>query len=478
MTGTWLKELRAIVGHEDVLDSPADLQTYEYDAYLERCLPRAVVFVGSTAEVSAVVKVLARENIPFVPRGCGTNLSGGALALEGSVIIEMGRMDRIIEIDVPNQRMIVQPGIFNLDISTALSPLGYYYAPDPASQKACSLGGNIAENAGGPHCFKYGVTTNHVLGLELVLPDGEVVWTGGKDVDRPGFDLTGVFVGSEGTLGIVTTAILRILRKPEAVKTMLGVCDSLEDAGGVVSAIVAAGLVPATLEMMDNRTVNAIEDSLACGFPRDAAAVLLIELDGLADGMEEMTEQIVALCKANGVSDVRVARDETERAGLWKGRKGAFGAISRLAPNYLVADGTVPRTQLPEALRRVAEIGRQYDLEIASVFHAGDGNLHPLILFDSRNPDDRARVMAAGMDVLQVCADLGGTVSGEHGIGIEKLAAMRMVFSEDDLQAQGMVKEAFDPLGLCNPGKVFPAPSPPGPPQGDRSIAAATVTSG
>jgi glycolate oxidase len=458
MAASLVRELRAIVGRANVLDRTVDLQTYEYDAYLERRLPLAVVFVHSTAEVSAVVKVLAREGIPFLPRGCGTNLSGGSLALDSAVIIEMGRMDQILEVDLPNQRMVVQPGIFNLDISTAISALGYYYAPDPASQKACSLGGNIAENAGGPHCFKYGVTSNHVLGLEMVLPSGEIVWSGGRNVDPPGLDLTGVFVGSEGTLGIVTAAILRILRKPEAVKTMLAVCGSLEDGGNVVSAIVAAGLIPATLEMMDNRTINAIEDSMVCGFPRDAAAVLLIEIDGLRDGIEEMAEQIVAICRANGVSNVRVAQDEAERAALWKGRKGAFGALSRLAPNYMVADGTVPRTRLPEALRRVAEIGRRYDLQIASVFHAGDGNLHPLLLFDSRNDEDKRKVMAAGMEVLQVCADLGGTVSGEHGIGIEKLGAMRMVFDDDDLRAQRHVKEAFDPQGLCNPGKVLPGP--------------------
>ena len=347
MDGHLVDELRAIVGPKNVLDRLVDLQTYEYDAYLERSVPRAVVFVQSTAEVSAVLKVLAEEGIPFVPRGCGTNLSGGSLALDGAVVLEMGRMNKVLEIDLPNQRMTVQVGIFNLDISTILSPLGYYYAPDPASQKACSLGGNIAENAGGPHCFKYGVTSNHVLGVEVVLPGGEIVWFGGKSADSLGLDLTGVFVGSEGTLGIATTAILRILRKPEAVKTLLAVCDSLEDGGNVVSAIVAAGLVPATLEMVDNRTINAIEDSMVCGFPRDAAAVLLIELDGLRDGMEDMAEAIIRICQENGVREVRVAKDENERAALWRGRKGAFGSISRLAPNYMVADGTVPRTGCP-----------------------------------------------------------------------------------------------------------------------------------
>jgi glycolate oxidase len=451
-----IRELRAHVGAANVLDALVDLQTYAYDAYLERHLPGAVVFVHSTDEVAAVVKVLHRERIPFVPRGCGTNLSGGVLAVGGGVVVEMARMNRILEIDLPNQRMVVQPGIFNLDVSTALSPHGYYYAPDPASQKACSIGGNVAENAGGPHCFKYGVTSNHVLGLEVVLPDGEVTHFGGKAVDGPGLDLTGLFVGSEGTLGIATAVTLRILPKPEEVRTMLAVYDSVEAAGATVSAIVAAGLVPATLEMMDNVVIQAVEDSIACGFPRDAAAVLLIELDGLRDGMDEMTEQIVALCHANGVREVRVAGDEAERTALWKGRKGAFGAVSRLAPNYLVADGTVPRTRLPEALRRVAEIGRDYDLRIASVFHAGDGNLHPLLLFDSRIEADRQKVLAAGMEVLKVCADVGGTVSGEHGIGLEKIDAMHLVFDENDLRAQIGVKLAFDPRGLCNPGKVLP----------------------
>ena len=448
-------ELRAIVGADDVLDRPVDLQTYEYDAYLERSAPRAVVFVHTTQEVSAVLGVLHRHGIPFVPRGCGTNLSGGSLALDGAVVLEMGRMNRVLEIDIANQRMTVQVGIFNLDISTILSPLGYYYAPDPASQKACSLGGNIAENAGGPHCFKYGVTSNHVTGLEVVLADGRIVWFGGKNADPFGLDLTGLFVGSEGTLGIATTAVLRILRKPEAVKTLLAVCDSLQDGGNVVSAIVAAGLVPATLEMVDNRTINAIEDSMSCGFPRDASAVLLIELDGLRDGMDEMAEDITRICLANGVREIRIAQDENERAALWRGRKGAFGSISRLAPNYMVADGTVPRTKLPEALRRVAEIGCRYELEIASVFHAGDGNLHPLLLFDSRVPADVERVTAAGMEVLKVCAELGGTVSGEHGIGVEKLDALPLVFTANDLRAQGFVKDAFDPHGLANPGKLL-----------------------
>lgn len=457
MSKQLIKALRAIVGRENVLDGLVDLQTYEYDAYGERSLPRAVVFVHSTAEVSAVVKLLDREGIPFVPRGYGTNVSGGSLALDGAVVVEMGRMNQVLEIDVPDRCVVVQPGIFTLDISTALAPFGYYYAPDPASMRASSVGGNIAENAGGPHCFKYGVTTNHVLGLEVVLPDGEIVWLGGKNADRPGLDLTGVIVGSEGTLGIVTAAILRILKLPETVKTMLAAFASLEDAGNVVSAIVAAGLIPATLEMMDGRTVVAVEDALACGYPRDAGAVLLIELDGLQDGMDDAAEQIADICRAQGAMDVRVARDEVERAALWRGRQGSFASITSLAPNYMSLDGTVPRTQLPEMLRRVAALARESGLEVFCTLHAGDGNLHPCFLYDGADQEAKHKVAKASMEVLRICAGLGGTVSGEHGIGVEKLEAMHFVFDDNDLRAQGFVKEAFDPRGLCNPGKLLPA---------------------
>jgi glycolate oxidase len=415
-----------------------------------------VVFVHSTAEVSAIVKVLDHAGVPFVARGYGTNVSGGALALDGGVVLQMGRMGKILEIDLPNLCVVVQPGIFTWDISVALSPLGYYYAPDPSSLKASSIGGNIAENAGGPHCFKYGVTTNHVLGLEVVLPDGEIVRLGGKNVASLGLDLTGVFVGSEGTLGIVTAAILRILKKPETTKTMLAIFASLQDASEVVSAIVAAGLVPATLELMDHGTIVAVENALACGYPREADAVLIIELDGLRDGMDDMAGQIASLCRAHGALEVRTARDEHEQAALWKGRQGAFAAINGLAPNYLSVDGTVPRTRLPEILRRVGELGRRYGLEVICVLHAGDGNLHPSFLYDGRDPDQTRRAEAASLDFLRICAELGGTISGEHGIGVEKLEAMRFVFSEHDLRAQAFVKEAFDPRGLSNPGKVLP----------------------
>lgn len=457
MSSALVKALRAIVGRENVLDGLVDLQTYEYDAYGERSLPRAVVFVRSTAEVAAVVKLLGGEGVPFVARGYGTNVSGGSLAPAGGVVIEMGRMNQVLEIDIPDRCVTVQPGIFTLDISTALAPYGYYYAPDPASQRASSVGGNIAENAGGPHCFKYGVTTNHVLGLEVVLPDGEVVWLGGKNAYPLGLDLAGVFVGSEGTLGIVTAAVLRILKVPETVKTMLAAFATLEDAGNVVSAIVAAGLVPATLEMMDGRTVRAVEDALACGYPRDAGAVLLIELDGLKDGMDDAAEEIAALCREHGALDVRVARDEAERADLWRGRQGSFPSITSLAPNYMSLDGTVPRTRLPEMLRRVAALAADRGLEVFCTLHAGDGNLHPCFLYDGADEEAKRKAEEASMAVLRICADLGGTVSGEHGIGVEKLEAMHFVFGADDLRAQWFVKEVFDPRGLCNPGKLLPA---------------------
>ena len=451
-----LRDLGAIVGRENVLHRQVDLQTYEYDAYVERSVPRAVVYVHSTAEVSAVVKLLARERIPFVPRGYGTNVSGGTLALDGGVVLEMSRMNRMLEIDLPNQRVVVQPGIFNLDVSTLLSPFGYYYAPDPASQKASSLGGNIAENASGPHCFKYGVTSNYVLGLELVLPDGEVMWTGGKSLDLPGLDLTGVFVGSEGTMGIATAAILRILKKPETVKTMLGVFASVEDAGNVVSAIVAAGVIPATLEMMDGFTVNAVEDAMACGFPREAGAVLMIELDGLSDGMEDMAQQIVAICRANGALDVRVAgmRLSARRCG---GAAGVLLGRSRAWPPATYPwTARCPGPSCPRPCAEWPRSGTSYGFEISCVLHAGDGNLHPLALFDDRDETRRKNAEAASMDILRMCVELGGTVSGEHGIGIEKLEAMQFVFDDNELRAQALVKDAFDPEGLSNPGKVLP----------------------
>jgi len=453
-----VEELRKVVGRTSVLASAVDLQLYQYDAYLEERRPDAVVFANTTEEVAGVVKTCNRFGAPFVPRGGGTNLSGGTIPVRGGVVIEMIRMNRVLEVDVPNLRARVQPGMFNLEFGNALAPLGYQYLPDPASQKAATMGGNVAENSGGPHCFKYGVTSNHVLGLTVVLPDGEIARIGGKAPDTPGYDLTGAFVGSEGTLGVCTEVLVRIVRLPEGVKTLLAVYDSIEAGGESVSAIVAAGMVPATLEMMDSLVIKAVEESIKCGLPTDCATVLIIEVDGLKDDLERQAREIAALCKTHGAREVRVAETEAERAGLWAGRRGAFGAVARITPSYLVCDGTVPRTALPAVLKKVSEVSQKYDLQIPNVFHAGDGNLHPLILFDWRNAEQKARVMQAGMEILRLCVEMGGTISGEHGVGLEKINAMRLVFGEAEIEAQRRVKRAFDPTDVANPGKMFPAP--------------------
>jgi glycolate oxidase len=452
-----VEDLRKVVGDANVLDGAVDLRLYGYDAFLEERRPDAVTFVHSTEQVAEVVRTCNRWGVPFVARGGGTNLSGGTIPVKGGVVIEMIRMNQILEVDQASQRARVQPGMFNLEFGNALAPLGYQYLPDPASQKAATLGGNVGENSGGPHCFKYGVTTNHVLGLTVVLPDGEIVHLGGKSPDAPGYDLTGAFVGSEGTLGICTEIVVRIVRLPEGVKTLLAIYDSIEQGSETVSAIVAAGMVPATLEMMDQLVIQAVEASMKCGFPLDCATVLIIEVDGLRDDLDQQVEAISELCRKHGAREVRVARDEAERAALWAGRRGAFGAVARITPSYLVCDGTVPRTALPAMLRKVAEVGRKYDLRIPNVFHAGDGNLHPLILFDWRDAEQKERVMKAGHEILALCVEMGGTISGEHGVGIEKLDAMRLVFSEEELRAQLKLKRAFDPRDLANPGKMFPS---------------------
>ena len=353
--------------------------------------------------------------------------------------------------------MTAEPGVRTLDLQNLLLEKGFVYAPDPASQKVSTLGGNFGENSGGPHCLKYGVTTNHILGAEVVMDDGTVIRTGGKTQDNPGYDLTGLLVGSEGTLGIVTKMILKIFPTQEAVKTMLAIYESIEDASNTVSAIIAEGIVPATLEMMDNLVMKAVEESVQVGYPLDAAAVLIIELDGMADGMERQAGKIMEICNRHHVREVRLAKTETERALLWAGRKGAFGAVARLRPNYLVCDGTVPRTKLPEVLSKVMKVGEKYKLPIGNVFHAGDGNLHPLILFDERDPDELGRVHKAGSEILKICADVGGTISGEHGIGVEKLKEMSFIFSDGDLDFLRRIKQALDPNDILNPGKVVPS---------------------
>jgi glycolate oxidase len=402
------------------------------------------------------VRFAHEKGIPILPRGSGTNLSGGTVPTKGGLILHFSRMNKILEIDIENQRAVVEPGIFTLTLKNQLARYGYVYQPDPASEKVSTFGGNFGENSGGPHCLKYGVTTNHILGAEIVLNDGEVIQVGGKALDQPGYDLTGLLVGSEGTLGIATKVILRIMPKPEAIKTMLAIYNSLEDAGRTVSAIIAEGILPATLEILDRLTIKAVEESVHAGYPLDAEAVLLIELDGHKDGMERLAEQVMEICRKNKVREVKAAKNDAERTQLWAGRKGAFGAISRLRPNYLVCDGTVPRTKLPEVLSKVVEVGKKYNLAIANVFHAGDGNLHPLILFDERNEDELKRVHLAGSEILKLCADAGGTISGEHGIGTEKKKEMLFVFTPRDIEAMKKVKRAFDPEELLNPGKVLP----------------------
>jgi len=449
-------ELAQIVGKENVLASEMDLMLYGYDASLYKGRPDCIVLPGSTEEVSKIVRFAHKQGIPVVARGSGTNLSGGTIPTRGGIVLHFSRMNRILEIDTENQRAVVEPGIFTLVFKNELARYGYVYQPDPASEKVSTFGGNVGENSGGPHCLKYGVTTNHILGAEVVLSDGEIIQVGGKALDNPGYDLTGVFVGSEGTLGIATKIILRIMPKPEAVKTMLAVYNTLEDASNTVSAIIADGIIPATLEMIDKLTIKAVEESIQAGYPLDAEAVLLIELDGLKDGMERLAERVMEICRKNNVREVRAAKDEQERAQLWAGRKGAFGAIARLRPNYLVCDGTVPRTKLPEVLAKVMEVGKKYDLPIANVFHAGDGNLHPLILFDERNEEELKKVHAAGSEILKLCADAGGTISGEHGIGAEKKKEMFFVFTPRDMAAMRKVKMAFDPADIYNPGKVIP----------------------
>ncbi len=453
-----IRNLQQIVGKDNVLMSRAQSELYSYDASLARGGHGVVVFPATTDEVSQVVQAAQKAGVDWVPRGFGTNLSGGTVLPGSGIVVGLTRFNRILEISPSGRYAVVQPGVTNLELQTALADVGFFYAPDPASQKVATLGGNVGENSGGPHCLKYGVTTNHIIMLEAVLADGRIVRLGAPGLDPPGFDLRGVFVGSEGTFAIVTEVMVRIMPQPEAVITLLAVYDTVADAARSVADITAAGIVPATLEMMDAAVIQAVEESYACGYPRDAAAVLIIEVEGPAAGLEGQSQQIRQLCLRNKCRNIRQAKDNAERDRLWEGRRGAFGAVARLAPNYLVNDGTVPRDRLPEALATVAAIVRDFGFEHGNVFHAGDGNLHPLIFFDSRDADQMTRVEKAGWRIMQTCADLGGTISGEHGIGREKIEAMRMVFSEADLDAQRGVKSAFDPDHRLNPGKVIPPP--------------------
>ncbi len=456
ITDQFIDDLQQIVGDTQVSVSRAETELYSYDASLAKGQPGVVVFPGDSHEAARVVKLTRRAGVPFVPRGFGTNLSGGTVLISGGVVICLSRLNRIIDIAPQRRCAVVQPGVTNLELQNALAPLGFFYAPDPASQKVATLGGNVGENSGGPRCLKYGVTTNHILGLEVILSSGEIVRIGGCACDPPGYDLRGALVGSEGTMGIVTEVVVRILPLPEAIITLLVIYDDIADAAQSVSDIISDGIVPTTLEMMDAPIINAVEDSYACGYPRDAAAVLIVEVEGISVGLKDQLARISELCRKNHCRDIREAKDDAQRNRLWEGRRGAFGAVARLAPNYLVNDCTVPRTKLPEALAQVARIVKKYEFEHGNVFHAGDGNLHPLIFFDSRDADQLKRVKKAGWEIMEACVKLGGTISGEHGVGLEKINAMRLVFSELDFAAQRSLQQAFDPAKRLNPGKVIP----------------------
>ncbi|HUF13467.1 MAG TPA: FAD-linked oxidase C-terminal domain-containing protein [Longimicrobiales bacterium] len=450
-------ELRALLGDEGVLTSPSEMLVYESDGLVAyRVPPRAVILPRDTAETAFVLRALAEQRIPFVARGAGTGLSGGALALEEAVVVSTARMGQVLELDAANRRARVQPGVINAELSRLAAPHGLYFAPDPSSQSACTLGGNVAENAGGPHCLKYGVTTDHVLALTVVMPDGSVLEMGG-DGETIGYDLVGLWVGSEGTFGIATELTLALASLPEARATMLAIFDRLDDASHAVSDVIGAGLLPAALEMIDQATIRAVEASIfAAGYPVDAAAALVIEFDGARAGLDEEAARAADICTARGAREVRLANDDTERDALWRGRKKAFGALGRLAPELLVQDAVVPRTALPRVLARVMEIGAEHGLRIANVFHAGDGNLHPCILFDRRDPDQLERVERASREMMRVCVEAGGTVTGEHGIGLDKREYMNGLFDEPTLQAMCSVKRVFDPAGLANPAKVLP----------------------
>lgn len=455
-----IHELTEIVGEANLVSRPEDLLVYECDAYtLEKRSPTVVVLPGSTEEVARVVRTCAEREVPIIPRGAGTSLSGGVLAVEGGVMIALTRMNRVLSVDYENRRALVEAGCVNAWITNAVKSRGLLYAPDPSSQPACTIGGNVATNSGGPHTLKYGVTTNHVLGFEIVFPDGEIAWLGtspegGEDV--PGYDLRGAVIGCEGMFGVVTRVLVKLIRAPESYKTMLGVFETVLQASKTVSDIIAAGIVPGALEMMDQLITQAVEAAYQFGFPLDAGAVLIVELDGFKAGLESQTEQVLKICRANGAREVRLARTEEERALLWKCRKRAFGAIGRLSPNYLTQDGVVPRSKLPEIMDFICATSAKYGLRIPNVFHAGDGNIHPLVLYDERDPDQVKRAIHAGEDILDKCVELGGSVSGEHGIGVEKIDFMARQFSSADLAAMQKLRLVFDPALRCNPHKMFP----------------------
>jgi glycolate oxidase len=449
--------LVAILGRDAVLTAEAELRAYDCDAYApEKRYPDAVVLPQNTEQVARIVKLCNRLGVPFTPRGAGTGLSGGATAISGGVVIATTRLNKILEIDLPNRRLIAQAGCVNVYLTKAVKAEGLHYAPDPSSQGACTVGGNVAENSGGPHTLKYGVTTNHITGLTLVLPDGEIVHLGGKAEDAPGYDLVGLVVGSEGTMGLVTEVTVRLTPLPQSVRTLLAVFESVHQATQTVSEIIAAGILPAALEIIDTFIIKACEDAFHLGFPLDAEAVLIIEVDGLEVGLDAEADRAKAIAMQNGAREVRQAKTELERALLWKARKQAFGALGRLGLAMVTHDGVIPRTRLPEVLREVQAIAARHGLQVGNVFHAGDGNLHPNLMFDERDPAQVENVMHAGEEILKLCVEVGGSLTGEHGIGVEKMEAMAWLFSEADLDLMARLKSVFNTNNLCNPGKVFP----------------------
>ncbi|GIM71001.1 FAD-linked oxidase C-terminal domain-containing protein [Winogradskya consettensis] len=451
--------LRADLGADRVIDDRQELRTYECDGLAHyKVTPGLVVLARDTADCVRTVQACCEARVPFVARGSGTGLSGGALPRADGVLIVTAKMREIVEVSPADERAVVQPGVINLDVSKASAAHGYYYAPDPSSQQICSIGGNVAENSGGAHCLKYGFTTNHVLGARVVTPDGEVVELGGRAPDSPGYDLLGAFVGAEGTLGVATEVTVRLTRLPESVRTLLAGFGSPQQAGAATSAIIAAGVVPAAVEMMDALAIEAAEAAVACGYPPGAGAVLIVELDGPAAEVAAQFAQVTALCEANGATELRIAQTPAERALFWKGRKSAFAAVGRISPDYIVQDGVIPRTALPEVLRRIDEIAAVHGVRVANVFHAGDGNLHPLVLFDAAVPGADLHAEEASGAIIDLCIEYGGSITGEHGVGADKAKYMPRMFTDDDLQTMQLLRCAFDPLGLANPGKIFPTP--------------------
>ncbi|MGH3384285.1 MAG: FAD-linked oxidase C-terminal domain-containing protein [Nocardioidaceae bacterium] len=451
--------LRAEIGDTHVLTDRQQLRTYECDGLAHyKVMPAIVALPADAEQVAAVVRACVEAGVPYVARGSGTGLSGGALPHADGVLIVTSRLRRIIEVDAANQRAVVEPGVINLHITKAAAPEGYYFAPDPSSQQVCSIGGNVAENSGGAHCLKYGFTTNHVTGVELVSPDGDLVRIGGKCPDPPGYDLLGAFVGSEGTLGIATEVTVRLLRAPESVRTLLAAFPSTDEAGAAVSAIIAAGVIPAAIEMMDALAIEAAEAAVQCGYPEGAGAVLIVELDGPVGEVDAQFGQVEGLCTDNAAFEIRIAADDAERALFWKGRKSAFAAVGRISPDYIVQDGVIPRTALPEVLRRMAELSEDSGVRVANVFHAGDGNLHPLVLFDDAVPGQAERAEEVSAAILDLCIEHGGSITGEHGVGMDKAKHMPRMYTDADLDTMQLLRCAFDPDHLSNPGKIFPTP--------------------